>query len=349
MRIYYINGNESNCDILGGVIDTQKFDQMLNYYGYKKCENCSKYSDVGETFDIDTKEYSGTYWYYVGESFIIDIQDLYFNEDYITSLNNKRIRNLENAYLMCNYLISANGESFEPYSSVTSDTIMMIASNENSKRVQRFSFHKNSHFYYVGIRFSDEYLEHPAFKYLDIKYLDYEKIFLDSKGMNTKPISKLADKIINCNLTGDLAREFLKEKASEWFSITLNVYNYIKERKKEIHRLDIKPIKNVQKYIDDHYALDISQSFLEKIAMMSGTKLKSTFKKYFNQTITEYTQRKRMNIAENLILSTDLDMASIAKTVGYNSPSRFSTLFKRYKGIYPKDVRVKSLNQDNKH
>lgn len=140
-------------------------------------------------------------------------------------------------------------------------------------------------------------------------------------------------------MTGLPAKMFFDAKAKEWLSITLNAYNELKNNKKHLQELDIEAIKNVAKYIDDHYSLNINQNFLETVAMMSGTKLKTTFKKYFNQSITEYTQRKRMNIAENLITSTDLDIKSIAKAVGYNSPSRFSTLFKRYKGIYPKDIK----------
>ena len=63
---------------------------------------------------------------------------------------------------------------------------------------------------------------------------------------------------------------------------------------------------------------------------MSGTKLKESFKKN-HLSITEFTQRKRMNIAEQLLVTTDLEIRHIAKTVGYTSPSRFSKLYKRYR------------------
>ena len=56
-------------------------------------------------------------------------------------------------------------------------------------------------------------------------------------------------------------------------------------------------------------------------------------------TITEYTQRRRINIAENLLLTTDLEIKDIAKSVGYKSASRFSTIVKRYKGLFPKELR----------
>lgn len=331
-------------------MNQEEFKDILDFYGCKESNECNKYCEEGKTYLVNGESYSGTFWYYVGEDFVIDVQDLYFNEDYITPLYEERFENFECGFIRSNYLLSANGESFEPYGSISSDTMMIIISNEKSKRTQRLSFHKNSKFVSVGIRYFKKYLENLIFSDLNIKGLDIEKIFLDTKSIVTRPISKIANDIINCKMKGISAKMFFDAKAREWFSITLDAYTELKKRTYNIHELDVESIKNVRKYIDDHYALDISQSFLEKVAMMSGTKLKTTFKRYFNQTITEYTQRKRMNIAENLILSTDLDMASIAKAVGYNSPSRFSTLFKRYKGIYPKDVRVKDLSDcENKN
>ena len=56
-------------------------------------------------------------------------------------------------------------------------------------------------------------------------------------------------------------------------------------------------------------------------------------------SITEYSQRKRMNIAETLLSTTELEIKDVAKSVGYSSHSRFTTLFKKYKGIYPREVK----------
>ena len=42
-----------------------------------------------------------------------------------------------------------------------------------------------------------------------------------------------------------------------------------------ISKDDDKALKDVANYLDDHYALDVSQQTLEKIASMSGTKLKN--------------------------------------------------------------------------
>lgn len=46
-----------------------------------------------------------------------------------------------------------------------------------------------------------------------------------------------------------------------------------------------------------------------------------------------------MNMAEILLLNSSLKIQDIAEAVGYSSHSKFSTCFKKYKGMYPKDIR----------
>lgn len=49
---------------------------------------------------------------------------------------------------------------------------------------------------------------------------------------------------------------------------------FIDEKKHTIPISDKEALCNVAQYIDHHYSMTISQQTLEKIAMMSGTKLK---------------------------------------------------------------------------
>ena len=129
----------------------------------------------------------------------------------------------------------------------------------------------------------------------------------------------------------------LHSKAKEWLSITID--SFLNKYNNPISIADDEALKNVANYIDDHYATSISQDTLEKISTMSGTKLKKLFKQKYQCTITEYTQRRRMNMAEILLLNSTLKIQDIAEAVGYSSHSKFSTCFKKYKGFYPKDIK----------
>ena len=55
-----------------------------------------------------------------------------------------------------------------------------------------------------------------------------------------------------------------------------------------------------------------------------------------------------MNIAETLLITGNLDIKAIAKSVGYTSHSKFTSYFKRYKGIYPRDVKRLGEKLENK-
>ena len=80
---------------------------------------------------------------------------------------------------------------------------------------------------------------------------------------------------------------------------------------------------------------------------MSGTKLKKLFKQKYQLSITEYSQRRRVNMAEALLLNTSLSIKEISESVGYSSHSKFSSCFKKFKGIYPRDVR--KLSEKSTH
>lgn len=309
-----------------------KFEHLVKDYMSTPCTNCKKYSPIGKTFYANKEFYKGYYWYYEGKDFIVDIHDFFIKKDYIgTILPNMR----PYIFLISNYLISGSGEWLNPYQVIEPGSMFIM---DIIKPPQRYILHANCRFFIIGMKFKENMIEECLIKKTHVEKCDVSKIFMETQNDITASISKLADEILNCKMDGISAELFFEAKAREWLSITIDAYENLKEEN-TLTETDKNSVESVAKYIENHYAFDISQDFLEKIASMSGTKLKETFKQRYKMNITEFTQRKRMNIAENLLLTTDLDVRAIAKSVGYTSPSRFSTLFKRYKGIYPKDVK----------
>lgn len=72
---------------------------------------------------------------------------------------------------------------------------------------------------------------------------------------------------------------------------------------------------------------------------MSESKMKKLFKSVYNMSITEYIQRKRISVAEHMLIQTDLTIAEISRIVGYSNPSRLIEIFKRYYGFTPSKYR----------
>ena len=98
-------------------------------------------------------------------------------------------------------------------------------------------------------------------------------------------------------------------------------------------------LENVTGYIADHYAFEIPLSRLASIACMSESKLKTSFKRQFGCSVTQYIQGRRMSQAEHLLINTDFTMGQIAQMIGYTTSSRFAELFKKSTGILPIEYR----------
>lgn len=316
------------------------FQNFLEEMGWKSHPDCSKYCQVGKTVYIQSEDMDGLYWYYETDQFIIDIHDFFIKKETMVS----SFPDMSSFMLFSSsYIKSANGECFNPYQTLTANT--MFVTNMD-KTDFRFLLHANFPYLSVGVNFKDKMLKKYISCYLNTTPTTVSDVFFDTRELITKSMEKLANSILNCNMSSPAAQIFFEAKAKEWLSITLDAY-LNKVKTKQISKSDEKAIENVANYINDHYALDISQELLEKIAMMSGTKLKSVFKQKYQMSITEYSQRKRMNIAETLLSTTELEIRDIAKSVGYTSHSRFTTLFKKYKGIYPREVKkLGSLYQE---
>ncbi len=291
----------------------------------------TKYSTVGHEFRFNTDNAEGIYWFYEGDNFTIDIHDVFIKKEIIhTSFSG-----LDNFYsLYSSYLVTANGECFNPYQNLSSNSLYII-NTKNSKNY-RFILHKNSPYLGIGINFKKSMIDECLSFYKD-QVCNYEDLFFNTSTIINKPLERIAKDILNCRMLSPAAEIFFESKAKEWLSITID--SFLNKYSNPLSIADDEAIKNVASYIDDHYATSISQDTLEKISTMSGTKLKKLFKQKYQCTITEYTQRRRMNMAEILLLNSTLKIQDIAEAVGYSSHSKFSTCFKKYKGFYPKDIK----------
>ena len=257
------------------------YDFVKNFFSTNECAGNTKYSTVGHTFHFNTDDAEGIFWFYEGENFTIDIHDVFIKKEIIhTSFSG-----LDNFYfLYSSYLVTANGESFNPYQNLSSNSLYVI-NTENSKDY-RFILHKNSPYLGIGINFKqsmiDEYLSSCK-----NKVHNYEDLFFNTSTITNKPLGKIAKDILNCKMVSPAAEIFFESKAKEWLSITMD--SFLNKYNDPIPLADDVALKNVVNYIDDHYATSIPQKTLEKISAMSGTKLKKLFKQKYQCTITEYT------------------------------------------------------------
>jgi len=85
---------------------------------------------------------------------------------------------------------------------------------------------------------------------------------------------------------------------------------------------------------------DLSLAILEKSLGFSKSYISRAFSSQFGITIVEFLQKLRVEIARNLLESTDIPVYQIAETAGFNDAQYLSKLFNRYIGMYPTAYRA---------
>ena len=129
------------------------------------------------------------------------------------------------------------------------------------------------------------------------------------------------------------------------YEIISYLASYLKENRlneengQPINKTDLQALAELTHYMDEHYSFNITLQTLSTIACMSESKMKKLFKSVYNMSITEYIQRKRISVAEHMLIQTDLTIAEISRIVGYSNPSRLIEIFKRYYGFTPSKYR----------
>jgi len=87
------------------------------------------------------------------------------------------------------------------------------------------------------------------------------------------------------------------------------------------------------------YGQPLTVADAAKIAAISHFHFQRMFKLAFGLSPMQFLQRRRLEVARDLLASTDDDVTSICLSVGFESLGSFSALFKRRFGVPPSGVR----------
>lgn len=98
-------------------------------------------------------------------------------------------------------------------------------------------------------------------------------------------------------------------------------------------------IKTVLEYIEAHFSSGISLAELSGCIGMNPKYFCKFFTSLTHQTPMDYLNFYRIEHAAFLLDSTDLSVTDIGAECGFSESSYFTKVFKKYKGITPKDFR----------
>ncbi len=129
-------------------------------------------------------------------------------------------------------------------------------------------------------------------------------------------------------------------------SICLGLFMLI--RKIYQHRAMVVPVgpssyaSDVLWYINQHYQEDLSLESLARQFHISASHLRRIFKQVYEISPITYLIKRRIAIATDYLLKTDLSVTEVARQVGYENVTHFSHLFAARIGCTPSQFRERN-------
>ncbi len=120
--------------------------------------------------------------------------------------------------------------------------------------------------------------------------------------------------------------------------LLLYIYRHIKKNKIEpieypnsLHE----KVSEIVRYINSHYMDVLTLQSLSKQFHISPYYLSRVYKEVTGFSFVEYLNQVRINEAQKLLKTTNLNVTSIAEKVGYENPTHFGRVFKTITGTSP--------------
>jgi len=103
----------------------------------------------------------------------------------------------------------------------------------------------------------------------------------------------------------------------------------------------VEKIKKIHEFLTENLSNRVTIDDLSRKFAMNPTTLKSVFKDVYGESVAAHIKIHRMERAAELLSTTEDSVAEIARSVGYESQSKFSAVFSELYGMPPRDYRAK--------
>lgn len=138
--------------------------------------------------------------------------------------------------------------------------------------------------------------------------------------------------------------------SSDIFSLeasTLELMSHTREHLLGVSGSQNKLVESAVKYIHSHLSEPLSLETIAEQLHISPSHLSRTFKKVCDESLTEYVNKTRVEKAKDYLTRSDILTYEIAELVGYNDPTYFSSIFKKYTGLSPTEYKQQKLGRQS--
>jgi AraC-like DNA-binding protein/mannose-6-phosphate isomerase-like protein (cupin superfamily) len=104
-------------------------------------------------------------------------------------------------------------------------------------------------------------------------------------------------------------------------------------------------INKIRKYIDDNYMERITLQSLSKMFHVSSSYISHKMVEEFGISPINYVIKRRIGEAQHLIVSSNLSISQIARTVGYDNLDHFNRLFYKCTGVHSHEFKKSYTRQ----
>ncbi len=101
----------------------------------------------------------------------------------------------------------------------------------------------------------------------------------------------------------------------------------------------LETIRAVHDYLTQHLSSRVTIEELSKRFLMNPSTMKALFKSVYGSSLASHIREHRMEHAARLLIEGDESVAQVARSVGYESQSKFSTEFHKAYGVLPTEYR----------
>lgn len=167
-------------------------------------------------------------------------------------------------------------------------------------------------------------------------------VYLKRAQRITPKMMQVIDEVNRCHFTGGLKKLFLQSKAIELLALQCEQIEQETLRTAtggKMTKTDEEKIVYARDLLLQHAQEPLSLGELARKAGINEFKLKSGFRKVFDNTVFGYLSEYRLEQAREMVREGKLTFTEIADELGYSSPQHFSHAFRKKFGISPREIK----------